>query len=239
MKIISKDFCTFSGVDIAIYMGLCRKPYILLVRKFQTSEMLVKWSPTSKLSDIKLSHILDGRHIFLLVREPTCPPYLLNLFFLYFQIFFRVCYDRVLSIGYHVNFADLGITLGLFTFCTVSPTFFQTSISPDFTWIFIDWVSAGFFPGVFSPWPEKKDTGKKTHKKNIPPNSVKNIRPYSLSREDAIFATSIIPSENQMIRINSCLWQIFPWVILLRENISDFILDFLFFYDDIFLWNFE
>ena len=87
MKIISKDFCTFTGVDIAIYMGPCRKSYILLVRKFWTSEMLDKWSPASKLSDIKLSHIPDGRHIFLLVRESTCPPYLLNLFFDIFKAF--------------------------------------------------------------------------------------------------------------------------------------------------------
>ena len=31
--------------------------------------------------------------------------------------------------------------------------------------------------------------------KNVPPNSVKNIRPYTLSRENSIFATSITPSE--------------------------------------------
>ena len=43
--------------------------------------MLDKWGPTSKLSDIKLSHYPDGRYIFSLVREPACPPYLLKLFF--------------------------------------------------------------------------------------------------------------------------------------------------------------
>ena len=42
----SKDFCTFTGVYTAIYMGPCRRSYILLVRKFQTSAMLDKWSPT-------------------------------------------------------------------------------------------------------------------------------------------------------------------------------------------------
>ena len=31
--------------------------------------------------------------------------------------------------------------------------------------------------------------------KNVPQNSVKNIRPYSLLRENAIFATPITPSE--------------------------------------------
>ena len=54
MKIIFKDFCTFTVVYVAIYMGPCCKSYILLVRKFQNSEMLDKWSPTSKLSDVKL-----------------------------------------------------------------------------------------------------------------------------------------------------------------------------------------
>ena len=153
MKIISKDFCAFTGVYIAIYMDPCRNSYIILIRKFRTSEMLDKWSPTSKLLDIKLSHIPDDRYIF-----STCTRTHLSAitFFWYFQIFSRVCYDWVLSIGYHVNFADLGVTLGLSTFCIIFPTFFRTSLSPNFTWIFTDWVSVGFFPGVFSPWPEKK-----------------------------------------------------------------------------------
>ena len=212
-------------------MGSCRKSYIVLVRKFRTSKMLDNWSSTSKLSTSKLYFFTCVRtHLSAIPIKPV---------FWYFQIFFRVCYDWVLSVGYHVNFADLDITLGLSTFCIISPTFFQASISPDFTWIFIDWVSAGFFPGVFSPWPEKKRHREKSPQKNVPPNSVKNIRPYSLLREDAFFANPITPSENRMIRINSCLWQIFPWVLLLGENFSDLILDFLFFYDDIFLWNFE
>ena len=206
MKIISKYFYTFTGVYIAIYMGPCHKSYILLVRKFRISEMLDKWSLASKLSDIKLSHIPDGRYIFFTCTRTHLSAIPIKPVFWYFKIFSRVCYDWVLSIGYHVNFADLGVTLGLSTFCIIFPTFFRTSISPDFTWIFIDWVSAGFFPGVFSPWPEKKRHREKSPQKNVPPNSVKNIRPYSLSREDAIFATSITPSENRMIRINSCLW---------------------------------
>ena len=131
-----------------------------------------------------------------------------------------------LSFGYHANFADLGVTLGLSTFYIIFPTFFRTSVSPDFTWIFIAWISVGFFPGVFSPWPEKKRHRKKRLQKNVPLNSVKNIRPYSLSREDAIFATSITASENPMISINSCLWLIVPWVLLLGENFSDLIFDF-------------
>ena len=74
MKIASKDFCTLTAVYIAIYMGPCRRPYIPLVREFQTSKMLGKCSPTSKLSGIKLSHYLDGRYIFFHLYEspPVC-----------------------------------------------------------------------------------------------------------------------------------------------------------------------
>ena len=64
MKIVSKDFCTFTGVYIAIYMGPYHRSCIVLVWKFQTSEMLDKWSPTFKLSHIKLSHYPDSRYIF-------------------------------------------------------------------------------------------------------------------------------------------------------------------------------
>ena len=60
MEIDSKDFCTITGVYIAIYMGPCRRSYILYFRKFRTSEMLDKWSATSKLSDTKLSHYPDS-----------------------------------------------------------------------------------------------------------------------------------------------------------------------------------
>ena len=52
----------------------------------------------------------------------------------------------------------------------------------------------GFFHGVFTPWPKKKRPGKEPAK-NVPPNSVRNIRPYTLSRENTIFASSITPSE--------------------------------------------
>ena len=33
MKIVSEDFCIFTGVSTAIYIGPCRRSYILLVRK--------------------------------------------------------------------------------------------------------------------------------------------------------------------------------------------------------------
>ena len=77
MKIFSKDFGTFTGVYVAIDMGPCHRSYILLVQKFRTSEMLDKWSPTSKVSVIKLSHYPDGQYNFWIVREATCPLYLL------------------------------------------------------------------------------------------------------------------------------------------------------------------
>ena len=52
-------------------MGPFRRSYILLVQKSQTTEMLDKWSPTSKLSDIKFYHYPDGRYIFLfLFKNP-------------------------------------------------------------------------------------------------------------------------------------------------------------------------
>ena len=81
MKIISKDLCTFTSLFIAIYMGPCRKSYILLVRKFWTSEILDKWSPRSNLSDIKLSHIPNGQYIFFTCTRTHLSPYLFNLFF--------------------------------------------------------------------------------------------------------------------------------------------------------------
>ena len=168
MKIISKDFCTFSVVYIAIYMGPCRRSYILLVRKFRTSEMLEKWSPTSKLSDIKLSHIPDCRYIFFTCTRTYLSAIPVKPVFWYFKIFPRVCYDWGLNIGYHVNFADLGVTSGMSTFCMIFTAYFRTIISPDFTWILIDWVSAWFSPGVFSLWPEKKRHRGKSPQKNIP-----------------------------------------------------------------------
>ena len=51
-------------------MGLCCRSFILLVQKFRTSEMLEKWSTTSKLCDVKLSHTLDSRYIFHLHENP-------------------------------------------------------------------------------------------------------------------------------------------------------------------------
>ena len=94
--------------------------------------------------------------------------------FWYLQIFSLVYYDWILSIGQHVNIADLGVRLRLLTFFIIFPTLLRTGISPDFTWIFIDWVSAGFFPGVFLLDLRKKDTGKKLSQKSESIYSFKN-----------------------------------------------------------------
>ena len=56
----------------------CRS-YILLVLTFCPSEMLHNSNPTSKLSDNKLSHIANGRYIFLHLYK-NLPLNLLNLF---------------------------------------------------------------------------------------------------------------------------------------------------------------
>ena len=139
MKIVSKDFCIFTGVYIAIYMGPCRGSYILLVRKFRTSEMLDKWGPTSKLSDIKLLHIPNDWYIFFTFARTHLSTIPIKLVFWYLQIFPRVYYDIV-------NF-ECWITSQLYQFrykcatiyvCITFLGILRTSISPDFTWIFIE-----------------------------------------------------------------------------------------------------
>ena len=64
-------------------------------------------------------------------------------------------------------------------------TLFEFSLT-EFLW--------AVFHDVFSRWPKKKRPGKKPVKR-VPPNSVRNIRPYTLLRENAIFATSITSAE--------------------------------------------
>ena len=130
MKFVSKDFCTFTGVYTAAYAGPSHRSYILLVRNFWISEMLGKWSPISKLSDIKFSHHPDGRYTFFTCRRTRLSAIPIKPDFLYLQIFSLVYYDWILSIGQHVNIADLGVSLRLPTFCIIFPTFFRTVISP-------------------------------------------------------------------------------------------------------------
>ena len=91
MKIVSKDLCTFKGFYTAIYIGPCRRSYILLVQKFRISEMLDKWSPTPKLSNIKFPIIQTVDIFYHLYENPPV--------FWHLQIFSLVYYDWILSIG--------------------------------------------------------------------------------------------------------------------------------------------
>ena len=102
-----------------------------------------------------------------------------------------------LDIAKHVNFADLGVSLPLSTFCVVFPMFLWTGISPDFTWIFIEcgFHRLFFFRCILFLAQEEKETEKKKPQKSVVSNSVKNIRPESLSRRNAIYLTLIIYSE--------------------------------------------
>ena len=173
MKIVSKDFCTLAGVYIAIYMGPCRRSSIVLVWKFRTSKMLDKWSPTYKLSHIKLSYYQNSQYFFSLALEPTCPPYLLKLFF---NIFKSFPVFILLSIGLHVNFADLDVSVRLSIFRIIFPRFLRTGISPDFTWILLAEFLGGFFSVYFLLGLRKKKTWKKICKK-----CSTKFSPYSLS----------------------------------------------------------
>ena len=87
MKIVFKDFCLFTSVNIPIYMGSYRRSYIILVWKFQTSQMLEKWSRTSKLSHIKLYHYPDSQYIFSTCTRTHLSAIPIKLAFWYLQIF--------------------------------------------------------------------------------------------------------------------------------------------------------
>ena len=87
MKIAYKDFCIFTGVYIAIYMGSCRRSYIVFAWKFRTSEILDKWSPTSKLVDIKLSHYPFGRYTIFTCTRTYLSAILIKLVFYIFKSF--------------------------------------------------------------------------------------------------------------------------------------------------------
>ena len=163
-------------------MNPCRRSCIILVWKFWICKILEKWSPTSKLCHIKLSNYPDSRYIFSTCREPVCPPYLLNLFFDIFKSFIVFI---ILSIWWYANFADLSVRLRLSTFQIIFPRFLRTGISSDFNSIFIDWVSEKFFPGVFSPWSQKKTC------KNVCPKLVLIVIQYSLSVVEQVITGAV------------------------------------------------
>ena len=129
-------------------MGRCRRSYILLVRKFRTSEMLDKWSPTSKLCNIKFFHYPDCRYIFFTCTRTHLSTIPIKPFLISSNLFPCLLW---------LNFE--------YWLCIVFTTFLRTGILHDFTWIFIDWVSAGFLTDVFSPWPKKKRHRKKSQQK--------------------------------------------------------------------------
>ena len=145
---LNEDFYTFTGVYTAIYMGSRCRSYILHVQKCQTSEMLDEWSPTSKLSDIKLSHIPDGWNIYLLHENlPVC-----HTCFWYLQIFPRVFP--------WLNF-EYWITCHLCWFRCKLATFYVllhfSNVFADwyFCWLYLSfhWLSfCEFFSGVFFSW---------------------------------------------------------------------------------------
>ena len=150
MKIVSKDFCTFTGVYTTIYMGPCRRSYILLVRKFRTSEMLNKWSPTSKLFDIKFSHYSDGRYIFFTCTRSRLSS-ILNLIFDIFKSF---------SLFIWLNF-EYWLTCQICWFgCKTAAAYVLILLKFSLT----EFVRV-FFPAVFLLGLRKKDTEKKLSQK--------------------------------------------------------------------------
>ena len=170
--------------------------------------MLDEWSPTSKLSDIKLSHTVD---IFsLLVREPTCLPYLFSIssnlfpcfpcFHFEYWITRQLCWSRCKSVAVYVSLRFSNILVDWY-----------------FSWPYFNfhWLNfCEFFSGVFFALAEEKKTRQKSRQKMFPQTL------YSLSREQPWYFLQ----KNRMVRTNSSLW-----VLLLRDNFSDLVSDFLFF----------
>ena len=103
-------------------------------------------------------------YFFSLAGEAACPPYLLNLFLISSNLF-----PCLLWLNFECwltcQICRFSCKSATATFCIIFPTFLRTGISSDFTWIFIDWLSAGFLPGVLSPWPNKKRHRKMSRQK--------------------------------------------------------------------------
>ena len=167
MEIVFKDFCTFTGVYFAIYMIHVQGSSPYLTENFKLPNCWASEVPhlSCPISDCPAFQTVDI--YFSLAREPTCPPYLVNLFFDIFKSF---------PVLLWLNF-EYWITCQLCWFRCKSATVYV-------------------FPGVFSSWSKKKERHRqKSQQKNNPQNSVKNIRPYSLSRENENFATTITHSK--------------------------------------------
>ena len=68
-------------------------------------------------------------------------------------------------------------------FCIIFPTFLRTSISSEFIWSFIDWVSAGFFSRCIFSFAEEIKIAKKACKKYSSKLSQKYPSIYSFKRK--------------------------------------------------------
>ena len=129
MKIVFKDFCTFTGVYTAIYMGRIAGPTSYLSENFElpkcwTSEVPHPRCPISNCFTIQIADTF-----FSLVREPTCLPYILNLFFDIFRSFplFTMIEFWVLALHNFYNvFADWYFSWLYFS--RVLPGFFSLAL---------------------------------------------------------------------------------------------------------------
>ena len=178
-----RDFCTFTGVCTAIYMGSCHRSYILLVQKFQTFEMLDKWSPTSKMSDIEFPHYPDGWYIFFTCTRTGLSAKPIKPVFSYLQIFSLVYYDKFWALANILTSCRFRCKSATAIFCIIFPTFFPTGISPFFTWIFIDWVPTGHFFVVYILLGLRKKDREKACKKCSYKLSQTHLSIYSLKRK--------------------------------------------------------
>ena len=102
-----------------------------------------------------------------------------------------------------------------------------------FSWLYLNfhWLIFCGVPSrcIFFFALQIKTPRKKADKKCSPKLSQKiSIHNLDFQGEMQFLLPRYLLQKNQMIRINSCLWESFPWVLLVRDNL---ILDFLFYYD--------
>ena len=146
MKIVSKDFCIFTGIYTAIYMDPCRRPYTLLV-------------PTSKLSDIKFSHYPDGRYILFTCTRTGLSAIPIKLVFFFFSSNLFPCF-------LWLNFV-YWLTCYLYRFrCNSATAYvlhnFSNVLADWYLWLYLHWLSfcEVFFAVYFLLDRRKKDRKK-------------------------------------------------------------------------------
>ena len=145
MKISSKDFCTFTGVFTAIYILLVAGSTSYLsenveLPKCWTSEVPYPSCPISNCPTIQTVDIF-----YSLVRESTCPPYLLSLFFDFsnlFPCFLRLNFEYWITYQLYLFRCKSAIAYVLHNFSNFLADWY-------FSWIYLSfhWLS---FCGVFS-----------------------------------------------------------------------------------------